>query len=305
MITGINGFVGKHLARELHGRKLNIIGVGRDVSVSPEIAKMVSRYFQCDLTNENDVSKLPLGELDAVVSLAGLAKVGESFDEPELYNHVNVAVLSVLGAKLKAIKSTARVIAVSTGAIYDSHQPMPLSEGSKIITTGSPYALSKIAMEQEAMRLVGLGLDCVIVRPFNHIGPGQEDGFLVPDLYAKIQTAIKTGGKLEVGDLTTKRDYTDVRDVVRAYADLVLAPKLNYPIYNVCSGHSVSGDNLLELLVKEMGQTEQIQVVINPDLVRPNDPKDLYGNNERLCTETSWRPIIELEQTIRDFVSNS
>ena len=304
MVTGINGFVGKHLVRELAGRGVEVVGAGREATVHPEIAELLSDYFVCELTDEVSVKKLPLGDIDAVISLAGLANVGASFDQPDLYKKVNVAVLAVLGVEILAQGLSTRVLAISTGAVYDADQPTPLTETSKVITSGSPYALSKIAMEQTAVEMRSRGLNCAVVRPFNHVGPGQEGGFLVPDLYAKIQTARKTDGVVLVGDLTTKRDYTDVRDVVRAYADLALAEQLDEPIYNVCSGRSVAGETILELMLKSAKATGEVTVQSDQSLMRPSDPKDLFGSNELLRKATGWQPNIPLDQTIQDFVDS-
>ncbi len=176
---------------------------------------------------------------------------------------------------------------------------MPLTENSALVTSASPYALSKIAMEQEAARLKKAGLDCVVARPFNHVGPGQEGGFLVPDLYQKISQADES---LAVGNLKTRRDYTDVRDVVKAYASLVTAPALEHLVYNVCSGRSISGETILELLL-DAGGKRSLLLQQDPSLIRPNDPEDLYGSNDRLRQATGWEPTIPLEQTIKDFVA--
>src|SRR5690606_2879114 len=122
---------------------------------------------------------------------------------------------------------------------------LPLTEDSKLTENSSPYSQSKKLMEEAAQNLRSQGLDCVVARPFNHIGPGQLGGFLVPDLYEKIRVASKSGGNILVGNLKTKRDYTDVRDIVKAYADLAASETLDYDVYNVCSGQSRSGEEIL------------------------------------------------------------
>lgn len=302
LITGINGFVGKHLAHELQSQGHQVIGVSREPAIHPALANKVSAYYSCDITNAPSVARLPLETIDAVINLAGLAKVGDSYDNPELYHKVNVEVLLVIGNRLLDIGSKARLLAISTGAVYSSAQPMPLSEDSKLIEAGSPYALSKIAMEQEAERLNKAGLDCVVARPFNHIGPGQEGGFLVPDIYHKIAQGNSAGGNsIRVGDLSTKRDYTDVRDVVRAYVALVTTPKLQHLTYNVCSGRSISGQTILERILSECSK-QNLRIEQDPALIRPNDPKDLYGSNDRLRQATGWTPTIPLNQTIHDYI---
>lgn len=304
LVTGINGFVGKHLARELSAAGHKVMGVSREPLLNPLLVNFVTDYYVCNLTSETEVATLPLDDIDAVINLAGLANVGDSFANPDLYNQVNVGVMSVIGRRLVGMGSKANVIAISTGAVYSSNQAMPLTEESQLITTGSPYALSKIAMEQEVMSLRTQGLNCAVVRPFNHIGPGQEPGFLVPDLYQKIMNAGHTDGVLKVGDLTTRRDYTDVRDVAKAYVSLAVADHLDHDIYNVCSGRSIEGQQILNLLLTATGHEETIAIQQDPALMRPNDPKNLYGNNHRLQNQTGWQPAIPLEQTIQDFIAN-
>jgi len=303
-ITGINGFVGKHLARELHRRGCSVVGVGREDNLNPEIDSVVDNYYVCDLTNISDVAKLPLSDADAVINLAGFAAVGASYGKEELYMRVNVGVLTVISERILELGLKTRVLAISTGAVYSPNQPMPLTEGSELITAGSPYALSKIAMEVEASRLRKLGLNCIVARPFNHIGPGQEPGFLVPDLYEKMISAINTGAHVKVGDLSTKRDYTDVRDVVKAYADIVLSEKLIDEIYNVCSGRSVPGGIIFDLLAQAISPSTKIEAEVDQQFIRPSDPKDLYGDNTKLKSQTSWAPVIPLEKTIQDFVDS-
>ena len=304
LITGVNGFVGKHLVKELRAGGHEVAGLGNNGPADPSIAGFLANYYQCDLANDKDVRKLKLSGFSAVINLAGLARVGESFKDPALYERVNVEVLTNLAGELLKQKASARMVAISTGAVYDPDQPMPLTESSKTIKSGSPYAESKLHMEQAIPELRERGLDCVVARPFNHIGSGQSEGFLLPDLYYKIIAAKGLGGAVKVGNLSTKRDYTDVRDIVRAYTLLALAPNLNHGIYNVCSGKSRSGDEILESLLNTMGLSGQIAVETDQSLIRPSDPANLYGSYKRLHEETGWKPTVPLEQTIKDFVNS-
>jgi GDP-4-dehydro-6-deoxy-D-mannose reductase len=303
LVTGVNGFVGKHVVHELQSRGYEIVGLGYDPEVHSQLEGTLEAYYVCDLTDKQSVAALNLTGFDGIISLAGLAKVGPSFSDPSLYNRVNVAVLEVLGDRLVELGLNPRLLAISSGSVYDPAQLMPLTENSKTTGEGSPYAQSKLAMEDAAQRLRSKGLDCIVARPFNHIGPGQEGGFLVPDLYQKIAAAHNASKVLYVGDLSTRRDYTDVRDVVRAYVDLVTAPSLNESLFNVCSGRSIDGQTILQLLLHETG-AEDLAIQQDPQLIRPNDPKDLFGSNEHLRKATNWQPSIPLEQTIHDFVSS-
>jgi GDP-4-dehydro-6-deoxy-D-mannose reductase len=305
LITGVSGFVGKHLVRELTSQGHEITGIGLQPEANSEIASRLAEYTPCDLTDPEQIRRIPLDEVTGVISLAGLAQAGASFSEPEKYKQVNVKVFSVLGERILKENLPIRVLAVSTGAVYDSNQPLPLSEESALTDSGSPYAQSKILMERRAAELRSGGLDCVVVRPFNHIGPGQEPGFLVPDLFKKTSGALETGEPVKVGSLQTRRDYTDVRDVVRAYADLISQPALQHEVYNVSSGRGIAGQQILDMILIAMGAEGRVQIEIDKELIRPGDPAELYGSHERLSRETGWQPKIDVERTISDFVDSA
>jgi GDP-4-dehydro-6-deoxy-D-mannose reductase len=306
LVTGINGFVGKHLARELAERGHRLVGAGHlEAEAAPEIKQLLDQYIQCDITDVDQVKKLPLGTVDSIINLAGLANVGASFDNPELYMNLNVAVLSVLGNAFYAANPTGRMIAISTGAVYRSDQPMPLTEESATVTDGSPYALSKLKMEETAAEFTRAGHACIVVRPFNHIGPGQAPGFLLPDLYQKLAAHQKTSKPVAVGNLSTVRDYTDVRDIVAAYMDLVESPRLSNNIYNACSRKGASGEEILAALCKAMNiDRTSIDLHADQSLIRPDDPPKIIGDHSKLTNDTGWMPKISLKTTIQDFVDS-
>ena len=305
LVTGVNGFVGHHLCVELSNQGHRVIGTGMDAELLIENKPFVSEYFgNCDLTDSDAVAELPLERVDVVINLAGLAQVGASIGHAEKYARINVAVHTSIADRLVALKKThVRVIAVSTGTVYDNNQPMPLDEDSKLLVSGgSPYVASKLAMEKALSAYTNKGLSIIVVRPFNHIGPGQLGGFLVPDLTSQILQ----GNTVSAGDLSTERDYTDVRDVVKAYALLATAPLLNHSLYNICSGKSTSGQAILQELLSAAGKDkEAVKVVIDKTRLRPNDPKKIVGDNSRLRTDTGWAPVIPLKQTIVDVVESA
>jgi GDP-4-dehydro-6-deoxy-D-mannose reductase len=306
LITGINGFVGHHLAKELHQHGVTVIGTGTDATLDPQLESFVDQFYgNCDLTDPAAVAKLPLQNIDSVINLAGLAQVGASFgaNQAQKYLFINTAVHTVIAQQIIDIDkpNPTRLIAVSTGAVYESSQPMPITEESRLLANGSPYALSKIAMEEALNKLKDTSLQIVVVRPFNHIGPNQLGGFLVPDLVHKLQNLGKNN-TLSVGNLKTKRDYTDVRDVARAYRLLATTNTLNHNLYNVCSGQSHSGQEILDLLTEYMG-IDDLSVTVDPSRVRPSDPANIYGDASRLKNDTGWSPQITLQQTLRDILS--
>jgi len=297
VITGINGFVGHHLAKELRDNGHDVIGIGRDETVSEKIKNYINEYHTADLVKEWPA----LSDVDGIIHLAGLAAVGPSFDNPQTYINANSAMVTNLCEYYMTQDNKPRIVIVSSGAIYDSNQPMPITEESKI-GFNSPYAVSKILTENQASYYRGRRLDCIVARPFNHIGPGQGDGFLVPALATGLLKARKAGESLSVGNLKTRRDYTDVRDVAKAYRMLVEAPSLSHSIYNVCSGKSVSGEEMLALIQDAMN-IHDIAVEIDQSKIRPNDPMDIYGDSSALQNDSGWSPSIELATTIADYTT--
>lgn len=294
VVTGVNGFVGRHLVTELVTQGYDVVGIGHEAE--PHVEGL-SDYAVQDLTRGWPDG---LGG-DAVVHLAGLSAVGPSFAEPQRYLETNSAMVSHLGEALLAAGSTARVLIVSSGAVYDAHQDLPFTEESRI-GQGSPYVVSKLLVEHQGAYYASRGLDVVVVRPFNHIGPGQGPGFLVPDLYGAVRGAAEGDGLLSVGDLDTRRDYTDVRDVVRAYRLLLEADDLEHRLFNVCSSRSWSGRELLDLVLVETGGLGELTVEVDPAKVRPDDPREVVGSAERLETAVGWAPERDVATSVRDYV---
>lgn len=298
VITGINGFVGHHLARALAQQQAEVVGISQDSEVSEKLRDIVTEYHQADL-----IAAWPeIENVDAVIHLAGLAAVGPSYDKPQLYINANSAMVTNLCEYYLTQDKKPRILVISSGAIYDSTQPLPITEDSKI-GFSSPYAVSKILTENQCDYYRARGLDCVVVRPFNHIGPGQAPGFILPDFYKRLSET-EDGSTIKVGNVNTKRDYTDVRDIVAAYTKLALAPNLQYKLYNVCSGKSLSGKEILDQLKQAMGKTG-VTFEIDPALVRPTDIMDIYGDASRLQNELDWHPMHSIEQTIKDYVADA
>lgn len=298
IITGISGFVGPHLARELKNYDAEVIGIGLEPEVNSDILSDIDEYHQADLTKEWPNIPGP----KAVIHLAGLSAVGPSFDNPQKYIETNSSMVTHLCEYYAKQDIKPRIVIVSSGAVYDSGQPMPIGEDGKI-GYSSPYAVSKVLNENQAAYYRKRGLDCIVVRPFNHIGPGQDKGFIVPDLFDRISSLRDDEKTIITGNIETCRDYTDVRDIARAYGKIALASSLNHCVYNVCSGTSCSGMEILNELKKAMGRPD-IEYQIDQSLVRPTDIKNITGDSSRLKEELDWKPQIDITQTINDFVKS-
>jgi GDP-4-dehydro-6-deoxy-D-mannose reductase len=296
VVSGINGFVGRHLALELKKNGATVIGIGQDKFIHPDLVNVVSKYYPANLVEEWPT----IPDAKAIIHLAGLSSVVPSFSQPQAYINSNSAMVTNLCEYYLAQTSKPRIIIISSGAVYDSNQSMPISESSKISFT-SPYIISKILNENQAAYYRHRGLDCVVVRPFNHIGPGQNLGFILPDFYNRLINLKPDETKIITGNINTRRDYTDVRDVVRAYTSLALVETLEHDTYNICSGVSLSGLEILNELKQIMGLPE-VSFEIDQSLVRPTDIQNIVGDSSRLQKETGWKPQISIRQTISDFI---
>ncbi len=302
IVTGVNGFVGEHVVDSFNNDSFAVIGLAYNPEPNNKVAGKLASYQPCNLLDESAVETVSLDNVHAIIHLAGLSAVGESFEQPHRYITENALMTYNLLSYAHNNQFKGRIVVVSTGALYASSQPLPLSEQSAT-SPSSPYAIGKLSTEHVVSYFSNRGLDAISVRPFNHIGPGQGEGFILPDLYKQLQSANETGEML-VGNIKTKRDYTDVRDVASAYKALALAKSLSHQLYNICSGHSVSGIEMLDLLQKEVG-LNNVNVVIDPSKIRPTDVMDIYGDASRLHSELGWEPKIPLQKTIQDFVKSN
>lgn len=300
LVTGVNGFVGQHLVKELSDAGMEVVGVGGSIGNAAPIAGL-SSYSVLDLTNYDEAAKIEFSSIDGVIHLAGLAAVGPSFENPMQYIDVNIGIEVNLFEAATRQNAHPKFVVISSGSLYDPKAPLPLTESSSVIPS-SPYAVSKLGQEQMAQYYGLRGFECVVARPFNHIGPGQNPGFLVPDVAQQI-IAVEKGesDSIMVGNLDAKRDYTDVRDIVRAYR-LLFEKGVAGRTYNICSGTSVSGHNIVTGLIKASGSNPEIKQ--DPERMRPSDAPDIFGNHDLLTADTGWTPTIDLDTTLADVIAD-
>ncbi len=298
VVTGVDGFVGRHLARIAAESGLDVFGIARSAEPDPRLISSLAGYTSADLRRE-----WPRGlpEDADVVHLAGLAAVGPSFDRPQDYIAGNSAIVTNMCEALVASGFTGRMVGVSTGAVYAQKEDEVARTERDAVAFTSPYVVSKILVENQLAYYARRGLKTVVARPFNHIGPDQGPGFLVPDLLRQ-QRSTPPGRPLRVGNLATRRDYTDVRDVARAYLALATARELTYDVYNVASGSSRSGLEILGALAAAIGRpTPSLEV--DESLIRATDPPIIVGDASRLTADTGWSPSVPFDQTIADAVA--
>jgi GDP-4-dehydro-6-deoxy-D-mannose reductase len=277
LVTGAQGFVGSHLLAQL----------GSD-----------AYPFDVDVTDAKAVAREVMAATPrAVVHLAALSSVGDSWgDAGETWRVNAVGTVNVLEAA-RAEASECRVLVASTGEVYGRAQRVPTPEDEPLQPM-SPYAASKAAAEVACEQARRAGVDVVVARAFQHEGPGRDERFAVGSWAAQIARAEEAGGgTVRVGDLSTKRDIVDVRDVCRAY-ELLLDPSVAAGTYNVAGGRTAEMGEVLELLV---GLAEApIKVEPDPARGRPSDLPVVCGDASRLREATGWEPMIPLEQTLAD-----
>lgn len=296
VVTGVNGFVGPHLVNELVNNNCRVIGIGIEKNPLKELKENLEEYVSVNMIEEWPYVK----DVDVIIHLAGLSSVGPSYDNPQKYINGNTAmVINMAEYYLKQVKRP-RIIIISSGAIYDNHQPMPINEKAGFGFT-SPYSVSKAAVENLSSYYCRRGLEIIVARPFNHTGPGQGLGFLVPDLYNRVNKLCNNEKEIVIGNLQTRRDYTDVRDVVRAYVLLATLKHPAHSIYNICSGVSISGNEVLSIIKKELHR-EDIKTRIDKSLIRPTDILEIIGDNSIIKQDTGWAPNYDISESIQDFV---
>lgn len=295
MVTGAAGFVGKHLINELLENGHDVVAVTNTNEKQPSAIKT----FVADLTDKDAVSNnIKFDEVDAVIHLAGLAAVGPSFDQPLYYLSTNAGIQINLFEACLAQNAKPKFLVISSGSLYDPKQKMPLNESSRVLPS-SPYSVSKVAQESLATYYGNRGFEYIIARPFNHMGPGQNPGFIVPDFAQQIALGEKGEvSEIMVGNLEAKRDYTDVRDIAHAYRLLVESNRTSGQIFNICSGNSVSGKEILDSLLAE--SSAKLTVKQDPDRMRPSDIPEIIGNHNKITQLTSWEPKYSLQETLSD-----
>jgi GDP-4-dehydro-6-deoxy-D-mannose reductase len=287
VVTGASGFVGRHLIAHLEAEGDTTVALDRHGPVA------------LDVTDARAVHEAIAGALPVVVyHLAELTLVGESCDRRDEYTAVNVGgTRNVVDASTRA--GVGAIVVIGSAEAYGAVEPddLPVREDAPL-RPRSPYGETKVAAEAVAREAHHeTGAPVVVVRPFNHTGPGQPPRFMVPALAARIAAAELPGGpdELRVGNLDPVRDISDVRDVVRAYR-LVARHGRAGEVYNVCAGRGVSvravAVGLLSMARREL------RVAVDPALVRPEDVPVLIGDSARIRAETGWAPEIDFTRTL-------
>ncbi len=283
LITGGRGFVGGHLKDYLSSIGFEVIATDKeDLNVLDR--KNLFQFFKEQ-------------EFDHVYHLAGFTSPKNSFDHSEICKKINIEGTKNLLDAIFASGKKPKILIVSSAHVYGTPQYIPVDENHPL-NPESPYAESRV--EQERLAL-SYDLPIIISRSFNHTGPGQLE-FICPDFakqIIKIEKGIIKEPVIYVGDLSSRRDFTDVRDVVKAY-HLALTKGILGKTYNICSGKSYTGKFILDTLLSYTDK--EITIKTDHNKITKKDISLLQGDNTKFCNLTGWEPIIEFEQTLKDIL---
>jgi GDP-4-dehydro-6-deoxy-D-mannose reductase len=287
LVTGLTGFVGSYLAGEEGVFDLCVDGRLADLRIASEVEAAVAAV-----------------QPQAVIHLAAQSSVGISLDDPRQTFDVNFGGTLNLLSALRARNFRGRMLYVGSGDVYGSvpEGRLPVAEDTPLHPR-NPYAVSKVAAEALCYQWSQAGLfEIVMARPFNHIGPRQNTNFAVSD-FARQLVACRKGKappRLRVGDIDITRDFTDVRDIVRAYLAL-LATGRNGEAYNVCSGVERSLRQIVEALSQACGI--EVDIEVDTDRLRPSEQRRMCGSPAKLRADTQWEPAVPFDTTLRDIIA--
>lgn len=298
VVTGQSGFVGSRLGRMLHGD----LNDGNNLRVAPPNCELWSSEIALDLVDQDSIERY-LGDIcpDVVIHLAGQTFVPTSFENPAATFDVNLhGTLNLLTA-LKRRDFKGRFLYISSGDVYGQvpEEELPIVEARQIAPR-NPYAVSKGAAELLCQQWnYTEAFEVMIARPFNHIGPGQRDSFVVAAMARQI-ARVKLGkqsAEIQVGDVDVSRDFLHVDDVIQAYFHILEKGRAG-EIYNVCAGQ----DFVVRDLILKMADLACVAIELHqdPQRLRRSEQKRVIGNPAKLSRDTGWAPSISMDSALED-----
>ncbi len=309
LITGFSGFVSKYFLDYLANENIKVEVLGVDL-LSPKFKLNEFKNVKCIFEKVNLLDKAQVDNLiyqfqpHYIIHLASYSSVAFSWKDPVTSYNNNTNIFLNLLEQVRQLELNCRILSVGSSEEYGNVKAddIPLTEKS-ILNPCSPYAAARVSQEQlSKIYIDGYGLDIVMTRSFNHIGPGQRDIFAISSFARQIvemkMNNIKKG-TIYAGDISIIRDIIDVRDVVCAYHKIIEKGKTG-EVYNVCGGVGLS---LLEIINK-LAKIVNIVVKVEKDenILRPVDNKIIIGSNEKLKKEIGWQQEYDLDKSLKDIL---
>lgn len=309
-ITGFSGFVAGHFVQYLYNEKIEceVLGLSLEeprMDISAFLDYLNITFHKVDLMDKERLRDILAGfKPDYVLHLAAFSSVAYSWKHPtESFTNNSNLFLNLIEA-IREVAPACRVLSVGSSEEYGdvSKEDLPLKENHALKPV-SPYAVARVSQEMMSQVYAdSFGMQIIMTRSFNHIGPGQDDRFVVPSFIKRIMEIKKAGlteGEIETGDTSIIRDFVDVRDVVRAYY-LLLAKGTPGEVYNICSGKAIRLSEIIDYIANEAGIG--ITTKVNPDYVRPNDNKEIVGCADKIRDELGWECELDIRETLRDMI---
>ena len=300
LIFGIGGFVGPYLAQEF--LDAGYLVSGSDIVENHSLPQGVS-FYQANLLDSEAVDGVFQKCLpDIVVNLAAISSVGMSWKIPQKTIEVNViGTLNILEA-VKKLPSLPKVLLVGSSEEYDISDA-PMSE-EQPIRANNPYGISKVTQERFAtIYKEQYGMKIYYVRPFNHTGVGQRDTFVLPSFCKQVAEIENTGrpGTIKVGNLEAMRDFSHVKDIVRAYR-MVVESEDNDIVFNIGSGEAHSLKDLLDFIVSLA--SVNISVDVDQERFRPIDNPYICCDNSFIRRELGWKPQYTVFDALKEMYNH-
>lgn len=307
LITGFSGFVSRHFLRYLYDNGIDAEIIGIDAAVPQfdytELGDRIGiEFFQMDLLDKKELeSVVRRFSPEYILHLASYSSVAYSWKYPEESFINNTNIFLNLVSVVKGMNIDARILSVGSSEEYGnvSEGDLPLTE-KQVLLPNSPYAVARVSQELLSRVFAdSFHMNIVLTRSFNHIGPYQDERFVVPSFIKRILDISRTSreGVIETGDISLVRDFVDVRDVVRAYY-LLLTKGTPGQVYNICSGKGIPLQAIINIVAQLQGVI--IRTKVNPEYVRPMDNKVIIGSALKLERELGWKPVIPIEETLKD-----
>jgi len=300
LITGGEGFVGNHLINYLLSETdYEIVSTYFMESTFKDENNRVE-FVKLDIRKQEDLENLlKIQKPNYIYHLAGISFVPASFANPLLTHETNFLGTFNLYESVRKLNLDASILFVSTSEVYGQVDDKIINE-EKVLKPQNPYSVSKASAELLSYQYYkNYGLKIKIVRPFNHIGLGQNESFVIPNFVKQI-VDIEKGLKepiIEVGNLDSIRDFTDVKDIIIGYR-LLVESELNGEIYNLCQGQGQSIKAVLDILLSF--SDKKIEIKFDEKRMRPSDNPKIIGNNKKIEKALGWKPQIDIRTTLSE-----
>jgi GDP-4-dehydro-6-deoxy-D-mannose reductase len=296
LITGAAGFVGRSCIAAWQSYGWQLFGTSRHSNTSDGCT-----WLKCDLLDATQINEaIDKIKPDAVLHLAAHSSVGESWKQPHLCLSENLQITVNLLEAVRQTHPSAHLVLSGSAEVYAPSMQNLKEEDATI--AGNPYAFSKLQQEElAAFYREHFGLKIICTRSFNQIGAGQDTRFVLPSFALQIKRQVQAGAdklELQVGNISTERDFTHVLDMAAAYGLLLQAKEAKHSIYNLGSGIATKISEIIEIL--QLLAEKPISIIVDPNRVRPNDVPRIVADNSRFVQEFNYVPKLTLHDAVND-----